>query len=194
MSAQLISQAGQARRYPPVRQAAAAALLAAACLTWAAVPVRAGLAVAVLVVAVGCGLLAVVRLAAGTADGDPSVYHSIPVRLGLGLLSGLRLVPWAEGMVIAALVLEAAHRARPYHTGLLGVALLAYLFATHLAESGARPGLLRPQWPLLAAGLGLLVLATGASMLTAPVGPVSAWLRAVGIIAAIVAGALALPL
>ena len=39
-------------------------------------------------------------------------------------------------------------------SGLLGVALLAYLFAVHLAESRAGLAVLRPQVPLLAVGLG----------------------------------------
>jgi hypothetical protein len=195
MSAQLISRAGQVRRYPRVWPIVAAGLLTAACVAWSALPSRAsGLATAALVVAIGCGLLSVARLAAGSVTGDPSIYHSSPARIGFALLAGLRAIPWAEGMVIAVLALEAAHRARPYHTGLLGIALLGYLFATHLAESDASLRLLRPQWPLLAAGLGLLALATGASMLVAPVGTTSAWLRALAVIVAIVLGGLALPL
>jgi hypothetical protein len=194
MSVPLISQAGQTRRYPRVRPTVAAVLLMAACVAWAALPLRAGLGPVALVLAAGCGLFAVARLAAGAVAADPSSYHSTPARIGLALLTGLRSVPWAEGMVIAVLVLEAAHHARPWHTGLLGAALLGYLFATHLAESDARLRLLRPQWPLLAAGLGLLALATGASMLVAPVGTAATWLRALAIIAAIVAGAFALPL
>jgi hypothetical protein len=48
--------------------------------------------------------------------------------------------------------------------------------------------------PLVAAGLGLLVIATGASTLATPAGAASAWLRALAIIAAVLAGGLALPL
>ena len=73
-------------------------------------------------------------------------------------------------------MLEALHRSRAWHTGLLGAALLAYLFAVHLAESRARLAVLRPQAPLIAAGLGLLALAAGAAALPpAPGRPPTCW-------------------
>jgi hypothetical protein len=194
-SAPLISYAGQTRRHPRPRPAIAAALLMAACVLWAALPlVAGGWATVALVLAAGCGVLAVTRLVAGGMEGDPSIYHAAPARIGLTLLAALRAIAWAEGLLIAALVLEAMHHARPYHTGLLGIALLGYLLATQLAESDARLRVLRPQWPLLAAGLGVLALATAASMLVAPAGPAAAWLRVIAIVAAIVTGGVALPL
>ena len=104
------------------------------------------------------------------------------------LLEVLRAIPWAEGTVIAVLALEALHPSRPWHTGLLGVALLAFLFAVHLAESDARPAVLRPQLPVLAAGLGLLVLGCGAALLPAAgMSAASGWLRVFAVVAAIVA-------
>jgi hypothetical protein len=92
-------------------------------------------------------------------------------------------------------VLEALHPARPWHTGVLGLALLAYLLAVHLAESGARPVVLWPQLPVIAAGLGLLALAVGAASLPqiAP-GPTTTGLRILAIVAVVIAAALAVPL
>jgi hypothetical protein len=46
------------------------------------------------------------------------------------------------------------------------VALIGFLLALHLAEADADPAVLRPQLPLLAAGLGLAVLSVGAAALT----------------------------
>ena len=101
-------------------------------------------------------------------------------------------MPWAEGLVIAVLVLEALHRPRPWHTALLGVALVAYLLAVHLAESAARPAVLRPQAPLLAAGLGLLVLAAAAAMLPAETGTAAELMAVLAAVAAVAVGGLAL--
>jgi hypothetical protein len=191
----LITTARLAGRHRLARQSAAAGLLAAACVAWSALPRPgpSGPGTAVLAVAAACAVFGTARLAAGAGPRDLAVYHSPPARLGRWLLAMIRAIPWAEGLVIAAIILEVMHRSRPYHTGLLAVALLGYLFATHLAESGARPAVLRPQLPLIAAGLGLLVIATGASMLPAPAGPASGWLRVLAIIAALLAGCLALP-
>ena len=77
----------------------------------------------------------------------------------------LRGLPWAEGLIIAVLALEALHSSRPWHTALLGVALLAYVVAAHLAQARTRPAALAGQLPVIAAGLGLLALAVGAAAL-----------------------------
>ena len=53
---------------------------------------------------------------------------------------------------------------------MLGAALIAYLLATHLAESGARPRVLRPQGRVLAGGAVLLALGAAAGMVP-PAGP-----------------------
>jgi hypothetical protein len=196
MSTAPMAQVRLARGYPLARQTAAAALLAAACVAWSALPMRTAgsLGTPVLVLAIGCAVLGTARPAAGRGQDAPGIYHSAPARIGLALVAALRAIPWNEGMVIAVLVLEALHPSRPYHTALLAVALLAFIFAAHLAESVARPGALRPQLPLIAAGLGLLVIATGASLLPAPAGPASGWLRVLAVIAALLAGCLALPI
>jgi hypothetical protein len=104
-------------------------------------------------------------------------------------------LPTAEVAAVAVLVLEAVHSSRPWHTGLLGAALLCYLIATHLAESRSPVRVLRPQLPALAAGLGLLILGVGAALVPAAApGLASGLLRVLAAVAAIAAGALAFPL
>jgi hypothetical protein len=93
-------------------------------------------------------------------------------------------------MTIAVLVLEALHPARPWHTVVLGVAVLGFLLALHLAESAAGPAVLRPQLPLIAAGLGLAAVSAGAALLPAAG---SGWLTVVAAAAAVLVAALALP-
>jgi hypothetical protein len=179
---------------PSARATAASGLLAAACVVWAAVPLSGAgpLGPVVLAAAVACAALSVARLALGAAPGDAVVYLN-PVLGAARLLARMvRRGPWAEGLVIAALALEALRRSPPWHTGLLGAALLAYLLAVHLAESRARPAVLRPQAPLLAAGAGLLALAVGAAMLPATTGSAADLMAILAALAAVAAGGLAL--
>jgi hypothetical protein len=176
------------------RAAGAAGLLAAACVAWSATPpaVPRGLGQIILAAAVACAVLSVARLVLGTAPGDAVVYLN-PVLSAARQLAGLvRRVPWAEGLVIAVLVLEVLHPPRPWHTGLLGLALLAYLFAVHLAESRARLAVLRPQVPLLAVGLGLVALAVAAAMLPAETGTAGELMAMLAAVAAVAVGGLAL--
>jgi uncharacterized membrane protein YczE len=106
----------------------------------------------------------------------------------------LRGLPWAEGLIIAVLVLEALHRSRPWHTALLGVALLAYVVAAHLAQARMPPAALAGQLPVIAAGVGLLALAVGAAALPRlHAGPASELLRILAVLAAVAAAGLALP-
>lgn len=173
------------------RALAVTALLAALCVTWAAVPAggaRAGLR-PVVIVAVACAILGLGRLAAGELRIGGNAFDPMPVRLAGRAAELARSMPWAELMIVAVVAAEALHRARPWHTAVLGVALLAFVLAAHLAESKSPPGVLRPQLPVLAAGLGLLVLAAGAAALPAPAGPV----RVIAITAAVLAAGLVLP-
>jgi hypothetical protein len=172
----------------------AAGLLAAACVVWSALPLRHGtLAAVLLAVAIACGLLSLARLALGPTSGEAAAYLNAAQRSALSLADLARQWPWAEGMVVAVLVLEALHPSRPLHTGLLGAALLAYLFASHLAESRARPAVLRPQAPLIAAGLGLLALAVGAAALPSGTGSAAEVLALVAAVAVIAVAGLAIP-
>ncbi len=188
-------------RHSTARLVTTAALLGAACLIWAATPPgSAGPAAPAIIVLTACALAgSAARLAlAGVPRPDTAGYPGPLARLGAWSLDTLRRVPWAEGALLGVLALEALHPARPWHTALLGVALTGYLFAVHLAESGSGRGepaaILRSQAPVLAAGLGLLVLAAGSALLPgAGTGPAGAGLRAAAAIAALLACALAAP-
>ncbi len=175
---------------------AAAFLLGAGCVVWATVPqVHKGLAdLALFLAAIGVAAGAL-RLAL-TAVPVPEDSYLLPtgLRVWLSFLETLRKVPWEEGALIAILWLEVLHPSRPRHTAVLGAALIAYLLATHLAESAASLGALRPQVRVLAVGAGLLALGAGAGMLP-EVGPGagSALLRLVAAGALIAAAGLALP-
>jgi hypothetical protein len=187
------------RGMPPrpgaARRAGAVGLLAAACLAWSAAPLSGarGPATAILAAAAACAALSAIRLALGVAPADPGLVRP-GERLGRTVADLVRSVPSAEGTVVGVLVLEALHRSRPWHTGLLGAALLAYLLAVHLAESRARPAVLRPQAPLIAAGLGLLALAAGVAALPAETGSTASLLAMLAALAAAVVGGLILPL
>ncbi|HUA30149.1 MAG TPA: hypothetical protein VMC03_14795 [Streptosporangiaceae bacterium] len=177
------------------RQAGAAGLLAAACVAWSAIPVP-GPGVAgglLLATAAACAVLGTARLALGPESDESATFLDPVARAGRAAADLIRAVPWAEGLVVAAAVLEALHRSRPWHTGLLGAALIAYLFAVHLAESRAAAAVLRPQAPLIAAGLGLLALAVGAAYLPAATGSTADLMAVLAALAAVVVGGLALP-
>lgn len=175
----------------------AAGLLAVATISWAAYPVHGGgrgTRIA-LILAIAAGALSVIRLALADV---PRV--SVPFLASAGrhlvewLLEVLAVVPWAEGMLIAALALEAEHPARPWHTGVLAVALLGYLFAIHLAETHAGPRALRPQLPLIAAGLGLAAVAVGVAALPGkPTGAAALLAGGATAVAAVLVAALVLP-
>jgi len=175
---------------------AAAVLLGAVAVVWAAVPLpgkgAADFALFIAICAVTAGAL---RLAlAGVPLPENSFLLPTPMRAWIRFLEVLRLLPWEEGAVIAIVWLEVQHSAWPWHTAMLGAVLVAYLLAVHLAESGAPPGALRPQARVLAAGAVLLAAGAAAGMLpaTGP-GPASALLRLVAAAALIIAAGLVLP-
>ena len=175
--------------------AAAAGLLAAGCVAWSAAPLSGAphAAGVIVVIAAFCVAASVASLLVGPAS-DAMNFDPV-TRAAQTAAELLRAVPWAQGVVILALVLEALHRSRPpWHTGVLGVALLAFLFAAHLAESRARAAVLRPQAPLIAAGLGLLVLAVGAAALPAQTGRAADVIAVLAALAAVVVAGLALPI
>ena len=175
---------------------AAAGLLGAGCVVWATMPQvhtgAAGFALFLAIFAVAAGAL---RLALITVpEPEDSYLLSAGLRGWLRFHQALRMVPWEEGALLAVLWLEVLHPSRPWHTAVLGAALIAYLLATHLAESDASPRTLRPQVRVLAAGAALLALGAGAGMLPAAgPGAGSALLRLVAAAALIAAAALVLP-
>ncbi|MDQ2811407.1 MAG: hypothetical protein M3Z75_05865 [Actinomycetota bacterium] len=126
---------------------AGAGLMGAACVAWAAAPLPrqgvAGFALFLAILGVAAGML---RLAlAAVPVPEENYLLSVGLRAWLRFLELLRLVPWEEGAVAAILWLEVLHPARPWHTAVLGAALIAYLLATHLAESDTSIRVLRPQ-------------------------------------------------
>ncbi|HET9897982.1 MAG TPA: hypothetical protein VFQ44_23885 [Streptosporangiaceae bacterium] len=176
------------------------ALLLAGVLAWTAVPAAraAALAKPSLIAGACCGVGAVVRLAIGDSDSvrlrGADLYAAWPVRLWRQVAPGAATVPWAQLTILAVLACEALNPRRPWHTVVLGLLLIAFLLAMHLAESRIRLGVLRPQAPMLAGGVALAVLAGAAAAL--PAGPAATgygWLAALSAIAAIIAAALALP-
>jgi hypothetical protein len=175
----------------------AALLLGAACIAWTATPVLPGglakTALTVAIIAVTAGAL---RLA--TADiPQPEDAYFLPgyLQAWLTFLALLRTLAWEETAAVAILWLEIQHPLRPWHTAALGAGLLAYLLATHIAESGADAGpLLRRQGRVLAAGACLLALGAGFAMIPASApGAGSAILRVLAAAAVIAAAALVLP-
>jgi hypothetical protein len=174
----------------------AVALLGAGCVVWAAAPlVRTGLAawaLALAIIGVAAGVLRIV--VSRVPVPEDNYLLPTPARVVLRFLQALRSVPWEEGALMAIVWLEVLHPSRPWHTAVLGAALIAYLLATHLAESDASPRVLRPQAWLLAAGAALLALGAGAGMLPAAApGAGSALLRLVAAGALIAAAGLVLP-
>jgi hypothetical protein len=184
---------------PAVRRTtiAVTALLTAGITAWAALPVRGGHAGTklALIAAVATAVLSIAQLAlAGVTPLAAPMLASAPERAADRLLQAVRAVQWPEGLLVAVLVLEALHPARPWHTGVLGLALVCYLLALHLVETRASPGVLKPQLPIVAAGLGLLALAVGAAALPGlPAGSAALLAGAVAVVAAVVVAALVLP-
>jgi hypothetical protein len=175
---------------------AAAATLAAAVVWWAVVPVSGGgygtkltLVIAITTAAMSVAQLAVAATVTRHPDGLTAADRIAEKVSGL-----VMMLPWAELMTVAALVLEALHRSRPWHTAVLAVALTGYLLAVHLAETDARASTLRALLPLLSAGLGLVALSIGSAALPGlPAGPVVTLIRIGAVVLAAVAAGLAVP-
>lgn len=180
----------------PGRAIVAAGVLAAGLVAWAAYPLgdgRAGTSPA-LGVAIAAALLSIVQLVMSSVRTRPSDGFSAADRAVSRLADLVAMIPWAELLTLAVLVLEAVHPARPWHTALLGVALLGYLLAVHLAETRADASTLRAQLPLLGIGVGLTALAIGVAALPGlPAGPTAALVRAAAVVVAIVVAGLAVP-
>jgi hypothetical protein len=176
------------------RPAAVCGLLTAGTIWWAAMPLhdgRPGTRVAV-ITAIAAGVLGMAQIAT-----VPPRQHDLPTgwHRAAGLLTAVVwAAPWPEVLLAAVLALEALHPSRPWHTCVLGAAILGLLLAANLAETGARPSVLRAQLPVLAAGLGLLAVSVAAAALPAlPAGPAAAATRIAAVVAAVVVAALAVP-
>jgi hypothetical protein len=179
-----------------VAMRAAAVLLGAGSVIWAALPPAhrgyAGFALTVAVAGVAGGGLRLALTAVPVPE--ESYLLSAGLRAWRTFLAVVRQVPWEEGALVAIVWLEVLHPARPWHTALLGAGLIAYLLVTHLAETDAPLATLRPQARVLGVGAVLLALGAGAGMLPAAgPGAGSALLRLVAAGALIAAAGLVLP-
>jgi len=188
-----------ARRKPPVPVAGlvAAAGLAAGVVLWSAFPLTGRFAGLALVVAVVAGIMSLAQLAAGVVaprqtDLVPTAYAA--ERMAQQTLRLVQMLPWAEAMTVAVVVLEALHHSRPWHTAILAIALTGYLLAVHMAETRASARVLRGQAPLLGIGAGLIALSVGAAALPGfPAGPAAGLVAIVVSALAVVAVGLAVP-
>jgi hypothetical protein len=175
----------------------AALLLGVACVVWTATPsLHTGLAKTALAVAIIAVTAGGLRLAfADVPQPEDQFYLPGYQRAWLMFLALLRTLAWEETAAAATLWLEVQHAIRPWHTAALGAALLGYLLATHIAESGAdATPVLRRQARILVAGACLLALGAGFAMIpSAAPGAGSAILRVLAAIAVIAAAALVLP-
>ena len=175
---------------------AAAVLLGAGCVIWAALPPAdkgyAGFALTVAIAGVAAGGLRLALTAVPVPE--DSYLLSAGLRAWLTFLAVVWQVPWEEGALVAIVWLEVLHPNRPWHTAVLGAGLIAYLLVTHLAESDAALATLRPQARVLGLGAVLLALGAAAGMLPgAGPGAGSALLRLVAAGALIAAAGLVLP-
>ena len=174
----------------------AAATLGAAVIWWAAVPLSGGGGGTklTLVVAIAAGAMSLAQLAvAATVTRQPDGLTAAD-RIAAQATGLVMMLPWAELMTVAVLVLEALHSSRPWHTAVLAVALTGYLLAVHLAETDAGVSTLRALLPLLSAGLGLTALSIGSAAFPGlPAGPVVTLIRIAAVVLAAVAGGLAVP-
>ncbi len=175
---------------------AAAATRGGAVLWWAAVPLSGGGGGTklTLAIAIATGVMTVAQLAvAATVTRHPDGL-TMADRIAQQATGLVMMLPWAELMTVAVLVLEALHSSRPWHTAVLAVALTGYLLAVHLAETDAGASTLRALLPLLSAGLGLTVLSVGSAALPdLPAGPVATFIRISAVVLAAVAAGLAVP-
>jgi hypothetical protein len=181
----------------PWRTIVTAAVLAVVSVGWAAMPLSGGTAGTrlVLIAAIACGTASLAQVLAGSG-GKPTeaALGSLVHRTVEYVLTVVRGLPWAEATVVAVLLLEVMHRSRPWHTGLLGIALLGYLLAVHHAETRLGVGALRAQLPLIATGIGISALAVSlAEVHTLSGGVLSPAIRVIAGTAAVIAVGLVVP-
>jgi hypothetical protein len=180
----------------PGRAIAAAGVLAAGVIFWAAYPLSGGsagtkfsLCVAIVAAVLSIGQLALSSARALPKDGFSRADHAVS-----RISEVIAFIPWPELLTVAVLVLEAVHRARPWHTAILGVALLGFLLAVHLGETGSGARALRRQLPLLGIGVGVSALAVGVAALPGlPAGTTAALVRTGAVLVAILVASLATP-
>lgn len=181
-----------------MKRTGAVLLLGVASTLWAALPLggTGTPGVLLVVVALACLLAGLLRLIAQvTVANEQSPFASACSTLLDAGGGALRRGGWESLAAVALVALEALHHSRPWHTGLLVLLVVCYLWAVHATEPPAPVSQLRSEARLLAVSLPLAALAIGVAMLPAAgPGPTSGWLEIVASLAAITAGALALPI
>lgn len=176
-----------------MRRPYAAALLGAAAVVWSALPFEGtgGGGPVLVIVAAACVFAGALRLGAwGAARAQRASWAA---RFGSpGTL--FQRAGWEILAIVAVVALEVLHHSRPWHTGLLALIVTCYVVAVHEAEHPSSTALRRSEARWLGASLPLMALATGVAMVpTAGSGATSAWLEIVAALAAMTAGAIALP-
>ena len=187
------SPAGRTRRGYGI---AAASALATGVILWSAFPISAGRAGTrpALAAAIVAGVMSIAQLAAAAIGNRESSGFAVRDQAAQWLTGLVKILPWAELLIVAVLVLEALHASRPWHTAVLAVALTGYVLAVHLTETRAGASVLRAQLPLLCAGIALTALSVGAAALPQfMAGTADAAIRIVVLVAAVVAVGLAVP-
>lgn len=178
-----------------MRYILAVALLGATCTVWAAVPLHGTGApgVLLLLVAAICVAAGLLRLARkDTGQQERYVFPGALVALANSANDVLLRAGWETGAAVAVIVLEAMHPSRPWHSGLLAVLVTCYLLAVHQAESAIPAVVFKGQTRVLLTSLALVVVATAVAMVPASAAQ-SGWLEILAALAAMTAGALALP-
>jgi hypothetical protein len=184
------------RPLPATRYIVTVALLGAASVVWAAVPLKGTGAPGVILllvstICVAAGLLRLIRK--DTGHREKYVFPGPLMRLALSANDLLLRAGWETGAAVSIVVLEAMHPSRPWHTGLLAVLVVAYLLAVHRAESAVPAAVFQGQARVLLASLALVVVATAVATIPSSAAQ-SGWLEILAALAAMTAGALALPL
>ena len=175
---------------------AVVALLGVTCTVWAAVPFHETGApgVVLLLVAGVCVAAGVLRLARkDTGRGERYMLPGAFTALAHSANDLLLRAGWETGAAVAVVVLEAMHPSRAWHTGLLAALVTCYLLAVHQAESAIPAYALKGQARVLLTSLALVVVATAVAMVPASATE-SGWLEILAALAAMAAGALALPI
>jgi hypothetical protein len=187
---------GRRSRTRPGYGIAAAGALATGVILWSAFPLSTGragtrlsLAAAIVAAVMSIAQLAAAAIGNRESDGFAALDQAAQWLAGL-----VKMLPWAELLIVAVLVLEALHGSRPWHTAVLGVALTGYVLAVHLTETRAGGDVLRAQLPLLCAGIALTALSVGAAALPHFIaGSADAAIRIVVLVVAVLAVGLAVP-
>jgi hypothetical protein len=178
-----------------MRYILAVALLGATCTLWAAVPLHGTGApgVLLLLVAAICVAAGLLRLARkDTGQQERYVFPGALMALANSANDVLLRAGWETGAAVAVIVLEAIHPSRPWHSGLLAVLVTCYLLAVHQAETAIPAVVFKGQTRVLLTSLALVVVATAVAMVPASAAQ-SGWLEILAALAAMTAGALALP-